>query len=90
MSAGDPSGCAICVASWVELWCGLKPTLFALFCGQGSEADQCQILCNQPWDTYLEPPCYHCDSVYRAWLCGGGAKLCTRICSCSPELEADQ
>lgn len=82
MSAGNPFDCAICVASWVELWCGLKPTTVC----DGLQPElifrsMLDIVCNQPIIVTLSsgPGCL-----------GEGAKLCARTCSCSPELEADQ
>ena len=53
-------GCAIFVASWVELWCGLKP--ITVYVGPRPWPELCyrsmSNVCNQSWNICLEVPRY--------------------------------
>ena len=58
----SPCGCAACVISWVELWYSLKPTTGCV-CSESNLVGSMYrlmsyVVCNQPWATFLEIPCY--------------------------------
>lgn len=84
---GPPFVCAICVASWFELWCGWKPTTGCV--GQNSSRGRCQMLCV----TSLGLPIWSHHTIHSLWLCLLGlgcvweARLCFRIDLLKSELR---
>ena len=81
-----PFGCTMYMASWLKLWCGLKPTTGCVGSGSTWEvfrySSMSDVPCNWPWVTCLELPCYLL--FVAAWkgpicVCLEGANLCTKI-----------
>lgn len=66
---------AACVASWLKLWCGLKPITIVLVLGSlrwSSDTNHCKMLCV----TSLGLPVCSYHTVYCLYLCLLG--LCGR------------
>ena len=79
---GSSFVCATCVATWIVLWCGLKPanSCAGLF-GSDCSEDQCQMLPVMALG-FLYGAAERsivCGCLFWVWVCIGGAKLCANV-----------